>query len=44
MFDSITPNKESSKLLCLASLRQTQIGLFKQIQVNGLTATWMTLI
>ena len=41
MFDSMTPNNESSKLLYLASLRQTQIGLFNPIRVKGLIATWM---
>ena len=39
MFDSMTPNKESSKLLCLSSMIQKQIGLFNLIRVNGLTAT-----
>ena len=39
MFDFITPNKESSKLLYLASMRQTQMGLFNPIWVKGLTTT-----
>ena len=39
MFDFITPNKESSKLLCLAFMRQTQMGLLNPIRVKGLTTT-----
>ena len=41
MFDSMTPKRESSKLLCLASRRQAQTGLFNPIRVKGLIATWM---
>ena len=44
MFDSMTPNKESSKLLCRASLRQIQIGLFSPIHVKGLIVTLMASI
>ena len=36
MFDSMIPNQESSKLLCLASLRQAQTGLFNLSLVKGL--------
>lgn len=37
MFDSNSPLTESPKLLCLASPKQTQTGLFNPSFVNGLT-------